>query len=985
MAAIGRISGPLLKANLLREGVNLAFENDLLYLDVSDSDPANHKVGIKTSTPQYTLDVNGTIGAPGLEVVNFANIGDINITGTTISTNQNVLTLGTADNVVYQNRLTIDSLDLENNVISTNTSNENIEFAPNGTGTVEIFADTNVTGNVFATGSITADGNITIGDADTDNVTFNAEIASDIIPDATNTYSLGSSAKEWLEVNTQNVYADTITATNIEIDGIDLALRQGNIWYVAENGNDSYSGDHPNDPFGSIEYALSQASSGDTIHIYPGTYQEDFPLTVPEGITVKGHSIRSVKITPTTTTRYNDAFLLNGQTTVEDITVADFYSGGSFFELQPLSIAGVARFNVGTAPFSHTYVSGGTVNIDSVDYTVNTATYDHTTGELVIYYTGLAGTVGTTAFVSGLIWSCNGGNRTFPDNGYAFRFATDFEVTSRSPYIRNISVITKGTATSASDPRGFNAGDAGKGAYIDGAYATANSREASMLFHSVTFITPGVDALTATNGARVEWLNSFTYFADRGMLIFDSNDGLKGSGKTRIKLGGISGTFTPGNTITFTSTDASTVATATIDSVDGNTILVDGKWTDLLGFDTTPQSITSPGATATEILNYDLRDFGAEVRIIASANVYGNYGIWGDGPGVIVYAIGHNMAYIGNGKEVSNDPNTVIQSNEVVELNDAKVRYNTVDHKGDFRVGDLFHVDQDDGTVTFSSSDVNIATTQGITVTTGGSSTVITGTKIDTGNLRISGNTIESLSGDIILDSANGTIRLDSTSGLQLPKGDTASRPTPSTGMIRYNTDTNLFEGYDGDWIALNGVYDLDLDTYITAELTPGANDDTIRFYTGSSLQTTVDSIKMQTPRIEVDDIVIDANVISTTTADTDLLLQSNGTGSVIIDNIAIKDSTMTNIDGGTIFEFNQSGNGYVKIDGTNGFVVPLGTSQQRPLPQYRETGMIRYNTEEGYLEIFDGFSWASVAGSTGSITFNQAENLVLEYVLVLG
>ena len=27
--AIGRISGPLLKANLLREGVNLAFENDL--------------------------------------------------------------------------------------------------------------------------------------------------------------------------------------------------------------------------------------------------------------------------------------------------------------------------------------------------------------------------------------------------------------------------------------------------------------------------------------------------------------------------------------------------------------------------------------------------------------------------------------------------------------------------------------------------------------------------------------------------------------------------------------------------------------------------------------------------------------------------------------------------------------------------------------------------------------------------------------------
>ena len=41
--AVGRISGPLLKSNLLRNGVDLAFETDLLYLDVSNS-----RVGIKT-------------------------------------------------------------------------------------------------------------------------------------------------------------------------------------------------------------------------------------------------------------------------------------------------------------------------------------------------------------------------------------------------------------------------------------------------------------------------------------------------------------------------------------------------------------------------------------------------------------------------------------------------------------------------------------------------------------------------------------------------------------------------------------------------------------------------------------------------------------------------------------------------------------------------------------------------------------------------
>ena len=44
-------------------------------------------------------------------------------------------------------------------------------------------------------------------------------------------------------------------------------------------------------------------------------------LTVPAGVTVKGESLRSVKIVPTTATRYNDAFLLNAGVTIEELTV----------------------------------------------------------------------------------------------------------------------------------------------------------------------------------------------------------------------------------------------------------------------------------------------------------------------------------------------------------------------------------------------------------------------------------------------------------------------------------------------------------------------------------------------------------------------------------------------------------------------------------------------------------------------------------------
>jgi hypothetical protein len=185
--------------------------------------------------------------------------------------------------------------------------------------------------------------------------------------------------------------------------------------------------------------------------------------------------------------------------------------------------------------------------------------------------------------------------------------------------------------------------------------------------------------------------------------------------------------------------------------------------------------------------------------------------------------------------------------------------------------------------------------------------------------------------------------------------------------------------------MALNGVYDLDLDTRITAELTPGANDGIIRFYIQDSVVTTIDADKLSTPRIEVDDISIDGNVITTETVNTNLALSANGTGSVVIDNLAFKDSTITNTEVDGVLNFQQQGSGYFKIEGSNGFIVPVGTNTQRPGAANREQGMTRYNTEQRYLEIWDGFSWVSVAGATGSISVNAAEDLAIEYVLTLG
>jgi len=862
--AVGRISGPLLKSNLIRNGIDLAFETDLLYLDVN-----NQRIGVKNSAPAYEVDVTGTTQTTDLIVTNQSTLGDIQVVGNTISTTQPYLNIATFDTVVSLNRLKVDSINIEGNAISTNNDDSsadvNLELRPNGTGSVDVHSDMNVTGDIYASGNITADGNINIGDANTDNVIFNAEVASAIIPDLNNTYDLGSnpdtSGKEWANVYVNNLESSAINTVDLTVQGIDLTQRYGNIYYVAQNGNDANTGTHLLDPVATIKYALSLATAGDTVFIYPGDYTEIFPLTIPQGVTLKGESIRSVIVRPTTQTRYNDAVLLNGESTVEDLTLTGFQSGGNFYSrtytdsTNPFFIV-----QAGTAPFAHTYVSGGTVTADGTTYNVTAGTtYNEATGFLTVYHDGPNNWPLANPFISGLTFSCSGDTRTFPDNGYAFRYATDYEATSRSPYIRNITVITTGTTVSALDPRGFDAGDAGKGAYIDGAYGTASSVNTALLFHSATFITPGVDAITMTNGARVEWLNSFTYFANRSMFAFDSKGGQRYAGKTKLTLAGITGTFTQGNTLTITSSDASTVLTGTISSVDGNDVYVSG-YLELDGFDLTPQSITDGSATATTISSFDLREFGAEVRLIASASVYGNFGLVGNGPGVIMYAIGQNLAYIGNGKEVTNETESVIQANEIVETNGAKIRYNSVDHKGDFRVGDLFYVNQETGNVTFAVSEFEINTTNGVSFTTGANTTFVDGNKIETGDWRISGNKLETLTQDAEFEAANGIINLKS--------------------------DVNVEGSLDvtGN-VTIGGNITIGDEASDTIQIVAGIDSDiipkTASTYTLGSASKTWS--ELFTDKVNVDDIQITDNFITTTVTSSNLELRANGTGKVIV------------------------------------------------------------------------------------------------------
>jgi hypothetical protein len=242
--AIGRISGQLLKSNLLRAGENLAFETDLLYLDV-----VNSRIGIRTATPTVDLDVNGHTRSTNITVDNQLNVGNLHFTGNTITSDSGTINFAAAagEATVYHARLQIDDLQLQGNIISTTVSNSSIEIDPNGTGTVNIIANTNVTGNlavsgnVNATGNIVIGGNITIGDALTDNIVINASIRSDLVPETDNTFDLGSPTFRWRSIYVNEFFTTALNVPTLDIGNLmfrdnEITTTTGSDLYIDGNG-----------------------------------------------------------------------------------------------------------------------------------------------------------------------------------------------------------------------------------------------------------------------------------------------------------------------------------------------------------------------------------------------------------------------------------------------------------------------------------------------------------------------------------------------------------------------------------------------------------------------------------------------------------------------------------------------------------------------------------------------------------------------------
>jgi hypothetical protein len=221
--AIGRISGPLLKANLIRDGVDLAFETDLLYLNVN-----NARIGINTPSPVTDLHVNGDTRTTNLIVDNQLDIGNFTVVGNTINSNLNTINFLPSgdDPTIYQAKLLVDDVQITGNRISTEVTNSNLELRPSGTGIVDIQSSTQITGNlqvdgnINATGNVVIGGNITIGDELSDTITINASIKSSLIPETNNLFDLGSPNFRWKAVHVAELFTDFINVLQLDVGSL---------------------------------------------------------------------------------------------------------------------------------------------------------------------------------------------------------------------------------------------------------------------------------------------------------------------------------------------------------------------------------------------------------------------------------------------------------------------------------------------------------------------------------------------------------------------------------------------------------------------------------------------------------------------------------------------------------------------------------------------------------------------------------------------
>ena len=270
--AIGRITGSVLKSNLTRNGVDLAFETNLLYLDVTNS-----RVGIGTSEPSTTLHVVGnttmtgtlnlsgalTVGSFSPDTISLNNISSADSTAIQVNDGMNVSGTLTANTFVTNNISSSESSAIQiddglnvQGTLTTNTIQTNVLSSTESTA-IQVNDSLNASGTITATSFVThgTSGNITgVNNIELNQISSNDSTAVQVA-DGMNvsgtltaptfvTNDISSGDSNAVQINDALNVSGTLTATGLVANGITYPTADGSNGQVLQTdgaGNLSFA------------------------------------------------------------------------------------------------------------------------------------------------------------------------------------------------------------------------------------------------------------------------------------------------------------------------------------------------------------------------------------------------------------------------------------------------------------------------------------------------------------------------------------------------------------------------------------------------------------------------------------------------------------------------------------------------------------------------------------------------------------------------
>jgi len=162
----------------------------------------------------------------------------------------------------------------------------------------------NANGDLVTAGSISValtsnlNGNVNLGDADTDDIVFNGLVNSSIVPDGT-THDLGTSTNKW-----QNLYASTVNADTVNADTVNAATLNADTLDVG-------GGDFSVDADGNIDANGATFASIEIDSATPGTILKQVdaqgnPMSLVAHTTMNLNNVDSATPTDATVLKYNN-------------------------------------------------------------------------------------------------------------------------------------------------------------------------------------------------------------------------------------------------------------------------------------------------------------------------------------------------------------------------------------------------------------------------------------------------------------------------------------------------------------------------------------------------------------------------------------------------------------------------------------------------------------------------------------------------------